>query len=433
MNTKFLIQQLQKLSLILGLLFNLPCISQEVLNSTLLSADKLYIKRDYANAVNSYLIYLEKYPRDYYAERQTAICYTRLNIPDMAIDHWPIVVESSEASESDYLEYGKSLLANNRAPEAKKIFGVLSRSNDKSMAAWAKAYLNPAFFYKDSATTKVIEVNGINTSNPEFCPVISKEKLFYVSDFSNYPQTFYALNDVETQKISGALKKDSTHLFPTFIYEKLHNMQLSGPVSFSPDGAFLYFSRVLSNEEMNIKTKLPFYRYQLFTLTMSTINNYAPEIKKFKYNLPDYDFMHPTVSADGKRLYFSSNMKGSMGGKDIFVCEWLNGSWGAPVNVGSEVNTPGNELFPAEGMDSTIYFASDRRPGLGGLDLFYAKLSITKGKIFEEAQNAGAPINSRFDDFGICFLKSAKRGYLSSNRKTGIDLDIYYFYRIESK
>lgn len=402
--------------------------SQQVLNATLLKADKLYINRDYNGAVAVYLMYLEKYPRDYYTERQTAICFTRLNIPDLAIDHWPIVVESGEATESDYLEYGKSLLMNNRAPEAKKIFTVLSRSKDPSMAAWAKAYGNPAQFYKDSANANVIEVTGLNTEFPEFSPVISKDKVFYVSDNSKEPKTYYAVNDIQTQKISGALRKDSTHLFPTLIFEKLHAMSVSGPVCFSPDGNYLYFSRIVSNKEMKIKSKIPFFKYQLFVITMSTINNYAPEIKKFKYNLPDYDFMHPAVSVDGKRLFFASNMKGSMGGKDIFMCEWQNGSWGTPINVGKEINTPGNELFPYSGADSSLYFASDRRPGIGGLDIFYAKKSESKERIFEESKNAGAPINSRFDDFGLCLLKGGKKGYLSSNRKTNTDDDIYYFY-----
>jgi hypothetical protein len=82
-----------------AILFLLHCqngFTQEVVTKTLINADKLYINRDYSNAVNAYLMYLEKYPRDYYAERQTALCFTRLNIPDLAIDHWPIVVESSE-------------------------------------------------------------------------------------------------------------------------------------------------------------------------------------------------------------------------------------------------------------------------------------------------------------------------------------------------
>jgi len=403
--------------------------SQEVLNSTLLRADKLFINRHYEEAVQVYLKYLEKYPKDYYAERQTALCYNRLNKPDDAIDHWPIVAESSDATEHDYLEYGKSLLANNRIPQAKKIFMVLSRSKDKSLAAWGKMYLNPAALYIDSAATRIVEVKGLNTDLPESSPVMSSGKFFYVSEAVRSPRMFYALSNEETQHVGGALKKDSLNLFPSIIFEKLHLLPISGAFCFSPDGAFFYFTQAVSNRDLKVKSSVPFFKYQLYVLTLSTLGNLEPEIKKFKYNLPDYDFMHPNISKDGKRLFFASDMKGSLGGKDIFMCEWTSNGWGVPVNAGVEVNSPGNEVFPFISEENTLYYSSDHLPGLGGLDIFYAAPSATKGKLFEESENAGANMNSRFDDFGVLVLKGDKKGYLSSNRKNNTDDDIYYFYK----
>ncbi len=401
--------------------------AQDVLNATLLKADKSYIRRDYQTALLYYIKYLEKFPRDYYAERQTALCYNKLNKPDDAIDHWPLVIESSEATENDFLEYGRSLLINNRAPEARKIFLVLAHSKDKSLSDWAKVYLNPKDLFKDSAATKVIEVNGINSEFPEFAPVMFKEKLFYVSDKNTSIRVYHAVNAIQSQNIAGALKKDSVSMFPTIIYEKLQAMSISGAFSFSGDGASLCFCKVMSNKELKIKSKEPFFRYQLFTLTMSTMDNYLPEVKPFRYNSPLYDFMHPCISKDGKRLFFASNMKGSLGGKDIFMCELINGNWSAPKNVGAEVNGPGNEIYPHLSEEGLLYFASDHKPGLGGLDIFYAKPASQKNKLFEASKNAGANINSRFDDFGIYVLKGGKKGYLSSNRKNNSSDDIYYF------
>lgn len=402
-------------------------VCQEVLNNTLLKADKLFIDKRYEEAVKVYLKYLEKYPGTYYAERQTALCYNKLNKPDDAIDHWPLVVESSEAGEKDFLEYGKSLLANNRIPEAKKIFMVLSRSTDKSLAAWGKAYLNPAYFYEDSASTKIVEVNHLNTELPESSPVILRDKLYYVSEKTRSPRMFFALSDEETQFIGGAIKKDSVNLFPSVISEKLHTLPVCGAFCFSPDGAYLYFTRAVSNRELKIKSQTPFYKFQLYILTMSTLNNVEPEIKKFKYNQPEYNFMHPVISRDGKKLFFASDMKGSLGGKDIFMCEWSANGWSKPVNVGSQVNSPGNEVYPGIAEDNTLYFSSDHIPGLGGLDIFYASPSTTGDKLFENAVHAGANLNSRFDDFGIFILKGGKKGYFSSNRKNNTDDDIYYF------
>jgi len=414
------------------LLFSYPFAAQEtVLNSTLLKADKLFINRHYEQAVEVYLKYLEKYPKDYYAERQAALCYNKLNKPDDAIDHWPLVVESSDATEKDYLEYGKSLLANNRIPEAKKIFKVLNKSADRSMAAWGKMYTNPAALYIDSGSVRVVEVKGINSELPESSPIFFKERMYYVSDMMRSPRTFYTLNDEETQHIGGALKKDSLNLFPSIFIEKLHQLPISGPFCFSPDGGTLYFTRAVSSREMKTKSSETYFKFQIYTLNMSTIDNLQPEIKPFRYNTPDHDFMHPTISKDGKHLFFASDMKGSAGGKDIFMCEWTSNGWAAPVNAGAQVNSPGNEIFPSFTEDNILYFSSDHIPGLGGLDIFFAPLSLTKEKVFDNAENAGATMNSRFDDFGVFIYKDGKCGYLTSNRKNNTDDDIYYFYEIK--
>jgi hypothetical protein len=408
-----------------GLLFcsAAAVIGQEVLNKTLLRADKLFIKRQYEEAALGYLSYLEKYPKAYYAERQVALCYNKLNRPDDAIDHWPIVVESSDASESDYLEYGRSLLANNRIPEARKIFAVLAKSQNSSMAAWARTYLNPAALYIDSASVRVREVSGINTELPESSPLIFRDKMYYLSDKVRSPRQLYAQGGEEHMYISGALKKDSLQLFPSVLAGKLHSMPVSGPFCFSPDGATLYFTRMV---KVNSQKKV--YKYQIYTLTMSTLNNPVPEIKPFRHNSPDYDLMHPCISPDGKRLFFSSDMKGSAGGKDIFVCDWTVNGWTAPRNAGARVNSPGNEVFPFITADNTLYFSSDHLPGLGGLDVFYA-LPAGEGQ-FGEAENAGAKINSRFDDFGVFIMNDGNSGYFSSNRKNNTDDDIYYFYKV---
>lgn len=410
-----------------------PGLSQEetVLNGTLLRGDKLFINHRYAEAVDVYLKYLEKYPRDYYAERQTALCYNYLNKPDDAIDHWPIVVESSDATEKDYLEYGKSLLANNRIPEAKKVFVMLSKSKDKSIAAWGKTYVNPSILYIDSGATRIVEVNGINTDLSQSCPVSLNGKIFYVSELVRAPRLFYALGDEDTQHIGGALKKDSVHLLNTLIFEKLHILPIQGPFCFSPDGSLLYFCRPVSNRELLVKSDATFFKYQLYTLTMSTLNDEFPEIKPFRYNLSAYNFMHPAISADAKRLFFVSDMKGSRGGKDVFMCEWTSNGWGTPVNAGPEINSTGNEVYPFLAEDNVLYYSSDQLPGIGGLDIFAAQPSSTKDKLFEESENAGANINSRFDDFGVLISRGAHNGYFSSNRKNNTDDDIYFFYKIK--
>lgn len=137
---------------------------------------------------------------------------------------------------------------------------------------------------------------------------------------------------------------------------------------------------------------------------------------------------HPAISADGTELYFVSNIEGGNGGLDIWKITREEGSeqWSAPIHLGPEINTPGNEMFPYIHPDGTLYFASDGHPGMGGLDIFKAKKGEDGRWVVE---NMRYPINSPADDFGIIFEKDREAGYFSSRRtgSRGGD-DIYMFY-----
>jgi len=129
----------------------------------------------------------------------------------------------------------------------------------------------------------------------------------------------------------------------------------------------------------------------------------------------DYDVAHPAVSPDDKYLYFVSNMRGSMGGTDIYRAERkANGQFGTPVNLGRDINTYGDERFPFISKDNKLYFASDGHIGFGGLDIFVATQG-QDGK-WGNITNLMKPINSNYDDFGyVIDPKDSTRGFLSSN------------------
>ncbi len=135
---------------------------------------------------------------------------------------------------------------------------------------------------------------------------------------------------------------------------------------------------------------------------------------------------NPSLSTDGKTLYFSSNREGGFGGDDIWKALWSDSAktWVNPVNLGPKVNTEGNEQFPYERYDGKLFFASDGRPGFGGLDVFMMTKD-DKGK--QITWNVGKPVNSGGDDFAIIY-KNDTTGYFTSNRKGGKgDDDIYSF------
>ncbi|HEV8515610.1 MAG TPA: hypothetical protein VGQ59_20140, partial [Cyclobacteriaceae bacterium] len=144
----------------------------------------------------------------------------------------------------------------------------------------------------------------------------------------------------------------------------------------------------------------------------------------YPYNSEDYSIHDVTINEDGTVMYFSSDMKGGIGGKDIYTSTLINGQWSKPVNAGEPVNTTEDEAFPNL-QNNTLYFSSDGHPGLGALDIF--KVRITKDG-YDEVENIGYPLNSSYDDFGLKFDSIDVHGYFTSNRKHGgYDDDIYEF------
>ncbi|MFZ1686228.1 MAG: OmpA family protein [Flavobacteriales bacterium] len=150
--------------------------------------------------------------------------------------------------------------------------------------------------------------------------------------------------------------------------------------------------------------------------------------RSFPFNSEAYSTGHPALSADGKTIYFTSDMPGGRGGTDIWMCERKSESeWLKPVNLGPMVNTEGDEMFPFVQSDGTLYFSTDGHPGLGGLDIFVSKAG-QEG--FTRAINAGVPINSHSDDFAILLDATGLKGYLTSDRSGGMGGDDLYSFTL---
>ncbi|MDD4107187.1 MAG: OmpA family protein [Prolixibacteraceae bacterium] len=133
---------------------------------------------------------------------------------------------------------------------------------------------------------------------------------------------------------------------------------------------------------------------------------------------------HPALTPDGSELYFVSDMPGGFGGKDIWKAVKSGDSWTSPVNLGEEINTPGDEMFPYFRDNGELYFSSNYHIGMGGLDIFMAVKDVNGKWIVE---NMGYPVNSPYDDFGIAFVQGENRGMFSSNRKGSRGDDLYQF------
>lgn len=196
-------------------------------------------------------------------------------------------------------------------------------------------------------------------------------------------------------------------------------------VTFSKDFKTVYFTRSNYFERKYRKDSLGINRLKIFKSTKNSEGNWS-EISDMPFNNDDYSTGHPTLSKDGKTLYFISDMPGTLGKTDIFrVAINEDGSYGSPENLGSEINTEGKEMFPYITENDELYFSSDGRGGMGMLDVYMSKLENNQ---VLSTLHLEAPINSDRDDFGFIINTETLEGYFSSNRFGGKgDDDIYYF------
>lgn len=167
---------------------------------------------------------------------------------------------------------------------------------------------------------------------------------------------------------------------------------------------------------------------KIFTAKIDAFFKLGP-LEEFKYNSSSYSVGHACVSADGQTLYFASDMPGGFGGTDLYRCMKLDdGSWGAPINLGKEVNSNGDEMFPyMNPKGNTLYYSTTGNSIFGGLDI--VKSSKTRAFVFSKPINLGAPYNSNKDDFAIIFTdEDGDEGFFSSSRAEGMGgVDIYRF------
>jgi outer membrane protein OmpA-like peptidoglycan-associated protein len=213
-----------------------------------------------------------------------------------------------------------------------------------------------------------------------------------------------------------------TEIFSRTINTKYHE----GPMTFFKGEQKIVFTRNNYNKGRSRESTEGVNKLKLYTADLQ--KNSWTNIKELPFNSNEFSCGHPALSADNKLLYFVSDMPGGYGGTDLYVVEVRDGSWGTPVNLGKEINTEGNEMFPYIDESGHLYFSSDGHEGIGGLDIFYAEMK--DGLPTHGVENLGSPINSEKDDFGFICTKDRLDGYFSSNRKRGVsDDNIYYFKR----
>ncbi|WP_317041972.1 OmpA family protein [Spirosoma rigui] len=212
--------------------------------------------------------------------------------------------------------------------------------------------------------------------------------------------------------------------------EAINSRYHEGPATFSRDGSTIIFTRNNYSEGRAKKSAEGVTKLKLYTARQQ--NGTWTNVTELPFNNDEYSVGHPALSRDEQLLFFASDMPGGFGGTDLYVSRYQNGRWGRPVNLGEDINTKGNELFPFVDNAGNLYFSTNGRKGLGELDIYYATLTtLATGLIVQSIEHLDAPINSPKDDFGIITDADRRGGFFSSNRRDGND-DIYRFVRESS-
>ncbi len=264
---------------------------------------------------------------------------------------------------------------------------------------------------------RVKNLEAINSKYSEYSPVYCNGDLYFASSRQNekiYKATGTPFTEIFKVKTAGA-RVDMSTLEPLdpVINDPDAN---EGSVTFSADGNIMIFAKGNTGKRKGTRD------VDLYITTFRRGQWTQPRLMSI--NDPNAWDSSPSLSSDARTLYFASNRPGGFGGTDIYsATRDSRGRWGNVKNLGPEINTPGNEMFPYSADDGTLYFSSDGHPGFGNLDIFKAERK--GGKMI--VQNLGSPINSNADDFGL-FLFSPTKGFFTSNRDGGAgDDDIYTF------
>ncbi len=393
-------------------------------------AEKHFANFDYAKAIPAY----EKVAKGNSSDKQNAMikladCYRILNNYSKAEFYYYQAITIGKVPTMVNYNYGHILKSNNKYSEALKQYYIFLEENKTSKIAEnaIKSCLEIKYWESKPKEYEIINIENLNTNRSEFCPVIINNRLVYVAervyDIVDFEKS--ATNNQPYLNIFSSEIKNNEIKKGKLLSKKVNSSFHDGPISFTNDGKLAAYTRV--NYIVNKKNKSFVNRAKIY---FSEINGTSySNSKPFEYNSDDYSCSHPSLNADGTVLFFSSDMHGTLGGQDIWMCKKNGDSWDKPVNLGFDVNTSGDEVFPSIKKDGMLYFSSNGLPGFGDLDIFTAH---QKNGNWLLNRNEGLYLNSKFDDFGITFLNDSV-GYFSSNREGGRGADDIYSFKYTNK
>lgn len=344
--------------------------------------------------------------------RKMAICYDKSLQSARALAAWRNAIRYQQADTADRLAFAQTLMKNGNYREAEEQFRVVldSLSNDKLARDGLFAARKAPDIKQLGSRYTVKRMEVFNSRRADYCPVLFGDE---------YDQLYFTStrNEAQGDELSGITGTKPGDIFysqkddkgkwskPEDVSGGVNTAYDEGACCFSVDGREMYLTQCVTDPSN------PRYAQIVKSNRSDAAWSKAAEVKLTGDTLSSY--AHPAISPDGEWLYFTSDMPGGKGGLDIWRVRITSAGYGGVENLGEPINTPGDEAFPTFRPNGDLYFSSNGHPGLGGLDIFIAKVG-KDGRY--HLSHPGYPLNSQGDDFGMTFEGPYNRGFFSSNR-----------------
>lgn len=403
------------------------CLASCGLDRNLKKGEKFLQLGEYYDAAAQFKTAYQKTPpkeREKRGQRaaKLAFCYDRINSSERAVAAYRNVIRYHQDDGETHLRLAQNLMKIGRYAEAAKEFQVALDSlpdNKLAQTGLLSAQTAPNIKQLGSRyTVKRMEV--FNSRRADYSPMLFGDEFdqLYFTSTRNEAQgdELSGITGTKNGDIFMSEKDDRGHWQrPQSVASGLNTEFDEATPAFSVDGREMYITQCLAD------ASYPRYAQIAVSNRSDAAWGKATKLEISRDTLSS--FAHPAISPDGNWLYFVSDMPGGKGGMDIWRVRLIGGTLGGVENLGEPINTPGDEMFPTFRPNGDLYFSSNGHPGLGGLDIFIAKVGPDKRYYLE---HPGFPLNSQGDDFGMTFEGPHNRGFFSSNRGDGRGWDHIY-------
>nr|WP_315257973.1 OmpA family protein [uncultured Flavobacterium sp.] len=403
--------------------------------TTVSRAEKEYDRFAYVDAIDNYEKVAEKgYQDEKMFQKLGNAYYFKAELPQ-ALKWYDQLFAVYPNQEPEYFyRYSQALKSTGDYVKADQILEQFNQKtgNDKRGILFKENRNYLEEIKANSSRFQVVDA-GVNSKFSDYGSSFFGTKLVFASARDTggiSKKVFKWTNKSFTNLYWSEMKPDGEMGTPERFERKINSKFNESTPVFTKDGQTMYFTR---NNFLEGKRGKDANKNTLLKLYKATIDKEGQwrNVTELPFNSDNYSVAHPALSVDEKNLYFASDMTGTLGQSDLFKVK-INedGTYGVPENLGPEINTEGRETFPFISNDNELYFASDGRPGLGGLDVFVAKIEVDQS--FYGIQNVGEPINSKQDDFAFLINSKNRIGFFTSNREGGKGYDDIYRF-VENK